>query len=336
MARPTTTEWLIVSVLVLLVAQAKRLDDFSLSEKFISGTDNQILFEILENIAVPREPDTISHHNVRKYIETSFTELGWSVEFDEFTSNTPLGVKEFSNIIVTSPLQLTKNAGFTVLAAHYDSKHFPPQANTGKLFIGATDSAASCALLIDVARVLTPHLQSAPKKSLGLRFIFFDGEEAFGEWTAEDSLYGSRHLAEKWDNQKGPNGKSLNRNIESFILLDLLGAGNERIYNFFPQTQNIFRIFIKIEQYLRNLQWIRKKTNVPTEAYFFDQHHPSQIDDDHKPFASRGVKVVHLVPVPFPRVWHRFEDDLSAVNREALSDFDKIFTLFLAHYLNLD
>ena len=30
-----------------------------------------------------------------------------------------------------------------------------------------------------------------------LQLVFFDGEEAFVQWTATDSLYGSRHLAKK-------------------------------------------------------------------------------------------------------------------------------------------
>lgn len=33
-----------------------------------------------------------------------------------------------------------------------------------------------------------------------LQMVFFDGEEAFKEWTKNDSLYGSRHLAEVWSN----------------------------------------------------------------------------------------------------------------------------------------
>ena len=28
--------------------------------------------------------------------------------------------------------------------------------------------------------------------------VFFDGEEAFREWTETDSLYGARHLAQQW------------------------------------------------------------------------------------------------------------------------------------------
>ncbi len=34
-----------------------------------------------------------------------------------------------------------------------------------------------------------------------LQFIFFDGEEAFVRWTRDDSTYGSRHLAEKWESK---------------------------------------------------------------------------------------------------------------------------------------
>lgn len=32
--------------------------------------------------------------------------------------------------------------------------------------------------------------------------IFFDGEEAFVQWSELDSLYGSRHLALKMENKK--------------------------------------------------------------------------------------------------------------------------------------
>lgn len=29
-------------------------------------------------------------------------------------------------------------------------------------------------------------------------FIFFDGEEAFVEWSSRDSIYGAKNLAKKW------------------------------------------------------------------------------------------------------------------------------------------
>ena len=39
-----------------------------------------------------------------------------------------------------------------------------------------------------------------------LQLVFFDGEESFEEWTATDSLYGSRHLAERMANTPHPAG----------------------------------------------------------------------------------------------------------------------------------
>ena len=38
--------------------------------------------------------------------------------------------------------------------------------------------------------------------------VFFDGEEAFVKWSETDSLYGARHLAEKWSNTRLTNGSS--------------------------------------------------------------------------------------------------------------------------------
>jgi len=36
-------------------------------------------------------------------------------------------------------------------------------------------------------------------RDTSLQLIFFDGEEAFVQWTPTDSLYGSRHLAKQME-----------------------------------------------------------------------------------------------------------------------------------------
>ena len=40
----------------------------------------------------------------------------------------------------------------------------------------------------------------AESEDLTIQMIFLDGEEAFVQWTDTDSIYGARHLAEKWHN----------------------------------------------------------------------------------------------------------------------------------------
>ena len=76
---------------------------------------------------------------------------------DTFKDSTPFGEKTFTNIIATLDPHVDQRL---ILAAHYDSKffedgHFPNNAK----FLGATDSALPCALLLDLALTYNDKLQ---------------------------------------------------------------------------------------------------------------------------------------------------------------------------------
>lgn len=72
--------------------------------------------------------------------------------------------------------------------------------------MGATDSAMPCALMLDLAEVLNPLLDRRKEQytqglvedeevaETTLQLVFFDGEEAFKDWTATDSIYGARFV----------------------------------------------------------------------------------------------------------------------------------------------
>lgn len=53
---------------------------------------------------------------------------------------------------------------------------------------------------------MVPDVFPSSFKDLTLELLFFDGEEAFNEWTDTDSLYGSRQLASDWGNEMFPFG----------------------------------------------------------------------------------------------------------------------------------
>lgn len=40
------------------------------------------------------------------------------------------------------------------------------------------------------------------------------------------------------------------------------------------------------------------------------------IDDDHRPFKELGVPIVHVIPVPFPKVWHKQTDNEKAIDND--------------------
>src|SRR5947207_15704526 len=72
-----------------------------------------------------------------------------------------------------------------LLCSHYDTKTFDTIR-----FVGANDGGSSTGLLIEMARVLAMNPALAGKVEL----VFFDGEEAFENFTTTDGLCGSRHF----------------------------------------------------------------------------------------------------------------------------------------------
>ena len=90
-----------------------------------------------------------------------------------------------------------------------------------------------------------------------LQFVFFDGEEAFEQWTDDDSIYGSRAYVEKLRNEYGPAAFD---SIELFVLLDLLGASESAFFNHFPSaTGNVYKILAQIGKYTRQLYLTQKE-----------------------------------------------------------------------------
>lgn len=58
---------------------------------------------------------------------------------------------------------------------------------------------------------------SSQKPPVTLQLVFFDGEESFEEWTDTDSLYGSRHLAERMANTPHPAGSARANMLQAVV-----------------------------------------------------------------------------------------------------------------------
>src|SRR5690606_21020982 len=71
---------------------------------------------------------------------------------------------------------------------HYDTKVYDTIE-----FVGANDAGSSTGALMETARVLALD----PRLARQVELVFFDGEEAFAQFTPTDGLYGSRHYARK-------------------------------------------------------------------------------------------------------------------------------------------
>ncbi|KAK6643316.1 hypothetical protein RUM43_004821 [Polyplax serrata] len=294
----------------------------------ISQTEDLSVFNVsLKNILVQRVVGTESHKRVQEYIIDSFQRLNWNIELDTFNAETPIGNLQFKNIIA---IHNPKAKRFLDIACHYDSKYYPGKNN----FVGATDSAVPCAMMIQIANNLNSALGRASNDDLSLRFIFFDGEEAFQSWSQYDSIYGARHLAEKWKRtpypEGGPHATQLNR-IDMLVLLDLLGAKNPEFYSFFSNTHRFYSMLAEAEGRLGEKRLLKSYG----KRYFHRKSTDAYIEDDHLPFLAENVPIVHLITVPFPNVWHTPRDDIKIVDIPTTGNLIKILTVFISEYLRL-
>ncbi|CAK9785737.1 unnamed protein product [Cutaneotrichosporon oleaginosum] len=302
----------------------------------------------MEHLLVERVSGTPGNKKVQNYLSSVFTKLGWHVETDTFSASTPHGEVEFTNLIYTFDAAAPRKL---VLAAHFDSKWF---AEGG--FIGATDSAAPVAFLLDTAEALTPllsarrarvaagaplltaHLDEGEAAETSLQIVLFDGEEAFQAWTATDSVYGSRHLAAKWETtylapelqrrRQSPTPTVLD-GIDVLVLLDLLGAPNPALQSHYRGTDWLFDALASADARVRPL------TNSSGEWFAAQRGWGGGIDDDHRPFLTRGVPVLHLIANPFPEVWHRMADNKDALDLETCRRWCAVMRVFVAEYLHL-
>ncbi|EMD38184.1 hypothetical protein CERSUDRAFT_82427 [Gelatoporia subvermispora B] len=312
----------------------------------------------LSKILIPRPSGSENNTMVKDYIVSTLQKLDWHVEEDTFSDSTPYGVKQFTNVIATKDPSAPRRV---VVAAHFDSKFFPypPQDQ----FVGATDSAAPCAFLLDLAETLDPLLNDRQERyengeeadddvaETTLQLVFFDGEEAFKMWTATDSIYGARHLAQKWattyisPNQKRrllPSSATEISTIEHFILLDLLGAPHPVIRSSFIDTAWLFDSMVSAERRLAEMGAFvygeHPETSDTLSSFFTPRttvHNFGGIEDDHIPFLSMGVSVLHIIAVPFPTVWHTIKDDATALDVPTMRKWNLILRVFMSEYLGL-
>uniref|UniRef100_A0AAF5CV71 Glutaminyl-peptide cyclotransferase n=2 Tax=Strongyloides stercoralis TaxID=6248 RepID=A0AAF5CV71_STRER len=292
---------------------------------------NKERFEnILRPILVERVVGTEAHREVGNYIINEASNAGFNIELDIFNDKTPYGVKEFKNIIATFDPSAPRRL---VLACHYDSKIL----NEG-VMIAATDSAVPCAMMLDIAKTLGPLLGKRNNTDLTLQLIFFDGEEAFVDWTNTDSIYGARHLAKKWGDEyftdEACNSigliKTIDR-IDYFVLLDLLGAPNTRLFPYAGHNSlKLFGLLVDIEQSLRSKKVLKTKRNI-----FYNQLTYGSVEDDHIPFLRRNVPILHLIPPRFPDVWHTISDNYNALDFSTIYDILTVVKIFTAEYIGI-
>jgi glutaminyl-peptide cyclotransferase len=140
--------------------------------------------------------------------------------------------------------------------------------------------------------------------------------------------------------------------ISLFLLLDLLGTAGPNVPSYFPTTHWAYQNMARVESRLRNLRQLksspnyigRQSTRPTVEKMWLSEGRKAtnagwlggMIEDDHIPFMKKGVEVLHIIPNPFPWVWHRKEDDGPHLDIPTVQDWAQIVSGFSAEWMDLE
>ena len=239
----------------------------------------------------PRTPGTLGSQKARDWIETKVKSFGLRLERFPFMALTPFSWLPMQNILYRVPG--AQHNGNMVLLAHYDSKFFKD-----KIFVGANDAASSVALLL----AMTPSIQKM-NLPYDVIIVFVDGEEALVDWSANDSLYGSRQMLQTLKSHFMP--------IKGVVVVDMVG---DKDLSFIRSRGNDEKLFSYFEQSLKGMN----------ESEKLDTQ-PSYVQDDHTPFMEAGMPILHVMDFTYggketPGIfWHTADDTIKNISADSLA-----------------
>ena len=236
----------------------------------------------------PRPIGSANHKKVEAYISSHLK--GDEVEDDTFETETPEGKFPVHNIVAKFP---GTRDGIVVIASHYDTNY--SLRNTK--YVGANDGASSSALLLELAN----QLRGKKRDGYSVWLVWDDAEEAIKEWSDADSLYGIRHLAERWQSD------GTLKKFKAFLLADMIGDADLNIVR--DQTST---------PWLEELIY-QSATRLGYQSHFFDRK--DAVNDDHLPFIRLGVPSADLIDFDYGYnnvFWHTPEDTVDKLSPKSL------------------
>jgi glutaminyl-peptide cyclotransferase len=227
----------------------------------------------------PRPIGSENHKRVESYILSHLK--GDNVEQDTFEINTSEGRFPVHNIIAKFP---GARDGIIVIASHYDT-NWPLRTTS---YVGANDGASSSALLLEIAN----QLRGKKRDGYSVWLLWDDAEESMKlPWDDPESLYGVRHLAEKWEKD------GTLKKTKAFLLEDMIGDAN-----------------LNIERDTNSTAWMEDlihdaATRLGYQSHFFGR--TISVSDDHLPFVQRGVPCADLIDLDYGynNVFHHTTQD---------------------------
>jgi hypothetical protein len=236
----------------------------------------------------------------RSYIEDQLRRSGWQVTRQAFSDDTPRGKIQFVNLIAQFPDRGKAASPSFLLCSHYDTKTFDAIR-----FVGANDGGSSTGLLLELARVIGQHPNLARK----IELVFFDGEEAYEQFSETDGLYGSRYFARQL--QGGA------KQFRGGLLFDMVG----------DRALGITLPADSPAGMARDLFAAAEALKLRNHFTYFDR----ELIDDHTPLNAIGIPTLDVIDFDYPW-WHTADDTIDKISAQSLQIVGSVALYYLSEF----
>ena len=284
-------------VTLTICAGSSRAAETKIWEEF-SGEKALLHVQHLADLG-PHPVGSDAIEKAREYIEAQLRHSGWQVTRQGFTEETPRGKVRFVNLIARFSGDGNAAAPSFLLCSHYDTKLFDAIR-----FVGANDGGSSTGLLLELARVIG----GRPNMARKIELVFFDGEEAYENFSETDGLYGSRYFAKQLEADGG-------KQFRGGILFDMIGDRSLDITLPADSPPAMVRdVFAAAEALkLRN--------------YF--SYLDRDLIDDHAPLNAIRIPTIDIIDFDYAW-WHTADDTLDKISAQSLKITGSVALYYLS------
>ena len=249
----------------------------------------------------PRHSGTLRCRLAAGWLLDRASWCGADVSLDAFRDTTPLGERQFANVVIEFPGTKT-NDDWIVVMSHFDTPSTAKQP-----CVGANDGASTSGLLIALADAINrtgPHPDN-------IALVWTDGEECAKAYGPNDGFHGSRHLVDLF--------RRKNRSVKTAICLDMLGDKDLQI----SVPANSTAVLKKLAVQAAEKAGLKKLLKVEKTL---------EVSDDHSVFLAYGCPAIDFIDFnygPGNAWWHTPEDTMDKVSEASLLSSGRLVTAFL-------
>jgi hypothetical protein len=245
----------------------------------------------------------------QEMLKKHFEDLGGKVRLQEFkaTQRSVGRPTDMANLIVSWH---PDRANRVILCTHYDTRPIADQEEDPRRwrepFLSANDGGSGVALLMELGR----HMKDQ-KTTVGVDFVFFDGEEFIYQPKSDEYFFGSKHFA---DDYRRDHAKY---KYVAAILFDMIAGKNPR----FPIEMNSW---FDASQLVNEI-W---KTADESGCRAFQSREGPQVQDDHLALNRAGIPAIDIIDFDYKH-WHRLTDVPANCSTEGLEQVARVLTTWL-------